>query len=506
MRYLPYVLSTLTIALLVQPSKAQEAADLFRYSNLSSQGTARSMGFGGALGSVGADFSTLSVNPAGIGMYHTSEMNITPSLKMNSATGDYLGTSSSENNAKFNFNNFGLILNHTNRGRRAQHENWKSYSFGFGFNRLADYNHTYSYRGVNRNSSITQAFEADANQYPGDTINPGYLAYLGYQSYLLSSPNPTTGHISTVVPFENGVQQTKYVSETGHMNEMVLSFGGNYKEQLMLGGTIGVPYVNYRREDYITEALAPGNAGNNYFSSLRYYETLQTTGSGVNLKLGAIYKITDEFRVGAAFHSPSWISMHDEYNNGVSSVILDANGAKVPVGTISNPTNTFDYTITTPWKGLLSATYLFNKMGFISVDYEYVDYASMRYTYEAQYTDAQYSVNQSIKDNYKGASNIRVGAEVKVAPSIMVRAGYGYYGNVYKNSSVDASRNDISLGVGYRFNHFYMDLAYVRSMYKDYDVPYSFNNSYVNNPVSSFPAAKLNYTLNNVALTFGLRF
>jgi Outer membrane protein transport protein (OMPP1/FadL/TodX) len=505
MRYLSYVLSTFTIALLVQPSKAQEAADLYRYSNLSSQGTARSMGFGGALGSVGADFSTLSVNPAGIGLYHTSEMNITPSLKMNSATGDYLSTSSSENNTKFNFNNFGLILNHTNRGRRAQHENWKSYSFGFGFNRLADYNHNYSYRGVNHNSSITQAFESYANQYPGDTSYSDNLAYLGYQSYLLTSPD-TNGRMSTVVPFANGVQQTKYVSESGHMNEVVFSFGGNYKEQLMLGGTIGVPYINYRREDYITEALAPGNAGNNYFSSLRYYETLQTTGSGVNLKLGAIYKITDEFRVGAAFHSPSWISMHDEFNNGVSSVILDANGAKVPVGPFNNTTNTFDYTITTPWKGLLSATYLFNKMGFISLDYEYVDYASMRYTYEANYTDAQYSVNQSIKDNYKGASNIRVGAEVKVAPAFMVRAGYGYYGNAYKNSSVDAARTDISLGLGYRVNHFYMDLAYVRSMYKDYEVPYSFDNSFVKSPVSSFPVAKLNYALNNVALTFGLKF
>src|ERR1017187_3397559 len=88
-------------------SPAQDVREAYNLSNLTVQGTARSMGFGNALGSVGGDFSSLSVNPAGIGIYRSSEISFTPSLKINSATGDYAGTTTSDNNTRFGINNFG---------------------------------------------------------------------------------------------------------------------------------------------------------------------------------------------------------------------------------------------------------------------------------------------------------------------------------------------------------------------------------------------------------------
>ncbi|MEI8279053.1 MAG: outer membrane protein transport protein [Bacteroidota bacterium] len=497
-RYFSLFLTAMSCGIALQAS-AQDASDAYRYSNLSTQGTARSMGFGSALGSIGGDFSTLSVNPAGLGMYHSSELTFTPSLKINSISGDYLGKSTADNNSQFNFNNFGLVLNKTAHGRRALRSKWKSTSLGFGFNRLADFNHTYAYSGTNNTSSASQVYEADANKY-NDTSTAGNLGYLGYQSFLLSLPD-SVGKVHSVVPFTQGITQLRSVTESGHLNEMTLSFGANYDEKLMLGGTIGIPYINYERDIVYTEALAAGNPGNNYFNSFTYTESLKTTGSGANLKLGAIYKINDYIRVGAAYHTPTYYNLHDDYNQGVTSVI---NNSSIP--TVSNPTNSFDYTLTTPWRGILSATGILGKYGFITADYEYVDYSSMKYHF-TDYPLEEYNANQEIKNTFKGASNFRIGGEGRINEHFMFRLGFGYYGNPYKTSTVDATRTDFSAGLGCRFNHFFADIAMVNSMYKNAEQPYNIDYQYIAEPsTAATPTAKLNYSLTNLALTIGMRF
>ncbi|MDD2323034.1 MAG: hypothetical protein PHT77_09410, partial [Bacteroidales bacterium] len=59
---------------------AQTAEDALRYSRITFGGTARSMAMAGAFGALGADFSTLSTNPAGIGVYNKSIVSFTPSV------------------------------------------------------------------------------------------------------------------------------------------------------------------------------------------------------------------------------------------------------------------------------------------------------------------------------------------------------------------------------------------------------------------------------------------
>src|SRR6185503_7314703 len=88
---------------------AQDVTDALRYSYLSPMGTARSAGFGNALGSIGGDFTSLSVNPAGIGVYRKSEFTFTPSFKINSTQSTYMGTTLSDNNVRFNVNNVGVV-------------------------------------------------------------------------------------------------------------------------------------------------------------------------------------------------------------------------------------------------------------------------------------------------------------------------------------------------------------------------------------------------------------
>jgi hypothetical protein len=491
-------------------ASAQDVAEAFNLSNLTVQGTARSMGFGNALGSIGADFSSLSVNPAGIGIYRSSELTFTPSLRVNTASSQYQGTTTLDNNTHFNINNFGIVLTSAPKGKRYDKHNWKAISFGFGMNRTADYNRTYSYSGVNRNSSVTQAFESDANAFDVSTINT--LGYIGWEGYLIDSIPGTHTQYKSVVPFQGGITQLKSLTEHGRVNEYVLSLGGNYREKLMLGATLGLTGINYESTSYYSEEIAPGNTAPNpqNFNSFSYQQALQVSGGGVNLKLGGIYKITDYLRVGAAFHTPTIYNVTDILNPLVNSFVNNQQ-TMLSVGNGALQQNQFDYSFASPWRGILSATFILKGVGFVTADYEYVGYNSMRYIYPESdgygysYQREEDLINQNIRNTYQSTSNFRVGAEALITKYFMVRAGFGYYGNAFKNGN--SERLDFSGGVGFHFRHFFTDLALVHSSYQQQAQPYSVDYNYVISGAPAIvPTATTDFGSNNIAWTVGLKF
>ncbi len=515
MRQLRFVFFPAIVAGCVATASAQDLTEAYGLSNLTVQGTARSMGFGNALGSVGGDFSSLSVNPAGLGVYRSSEFTFTPSLRINSTSSEYTNQTTADNNTHFNVNNFGMVFTRAPHGRHYDHRNWKAVSFAFGMNRTADFNNNYTYQGKNTTSSGSQVFESDANLDKADAGNAygSTLGAMGYQSYLLN--RNANGTYSSIVPFQGGVNQLKTVQQNGGVNEYLLSLGGNYKEKLMLGMTIGIPSINIQRNSTYSETLADGNTQANPggFNSFTYNENTNITGAGINAKIGAIYKVNDLFRIGAAFHSPTYYSISDMSTPSLSSN-ADSSGSYFYH-------NRFDYNLTTPWKGVLSATVLLDKIGFITADYEYVDYSSMRYEYPGGMDNngnslqlAQDAMNQQIKKTFQPASNFRLGAEGRLSKYFMIRAGFGYYGNAYTSygestatSFYSTERIDLSCGLGFRFNHFFTDLGYVHSMYQGYEQPYTIDYSGVNTGyAATVPTAKINYNVNNLALTVGMKF
>lgn len=491
-------LAVLAAAMAYIPSaQAQDAGDALRYSYISPTGTARSMGFGSALGSIGGDFTSLSVNPAGIGVYRKSEIMFTPSIKFNNVTGDYLNNSYQESNSRFNFNNLGVVFTSAARGKNYDRAAWKAVSFGIGVNRLADFNRNYSYGGLmqgsgNNYSSFAEIFAEDANIDPQGTADnsASTLGYLGYQSYLVDV-DPDDGSFYSIPNWETGLNQLKSVEGRGGINELVFSLGGNYKEKLMLGATVGVPFVNYSRDILFEERDASGNT-NNDFDNFQYRNNLQTSGVGVNIKLGAIFKPVDNFRLGVALHTPTWYALSDVETREVRAN-TEGFGGDV---TVSNAEQQFSYRLNSPWKGILSATALIGKVGFITADYEYVDYSASRFGFSNQFRSDESVRNQSIKNLYQSASNIRVGGEVRL-DNFALRAGYGYYGNPYEDKDRGFTRNDISAGIGFRGERMFLDLGFTHSMFDSKERPYLLSEPVV------VPTATLENRLNNVALTVG---
>jgi hypothetical protein len=496
---------------------AQDAVEALNLSNVGVQGTARSMGFGSTLGSIGGDFAALSVNPAGIGVYRMSELTFTPSMKFNTAESQYQGSASSASNSRFNINNFGIVLTSAPSGKRYDQRCWKAVSFAFGMNRVGDFNRDYTYQGKNMSSSMTQTFEADANFDTAGvkTYSPSNgLGYMGYQAYLI---DPTlSGRYTSVVPFGGGINQWKEAKQRGRITEYVISFGGNYKEKLLVGGTLGFTGFKYDYQSRYSEWLSEDNhsPNPNNFSSFRLEQNLSLNGSGINLNLGGIYKISDNFRIGAAFHTPTYYNIDDLYRPYMTSLV---NGGETILSVDNGfvQENAFKYTFVTPWRGVLSAAFVKKGLGFVTVDYEYIGYNSMRFYYPYGYDMAGYALSQEETDMnnylqslYKGASNLRVGVEALAGQYFMVRGGFGYFGSPYRNSPDYGYRMDFSGGIGFHFENFFTDLAYVRSIYTEQQTPYMISDyRYVmSGGAASPPVATIDFAINNIAWTVGLKF
>src|SRR5450759_3251778 len=123
---------------------AQEPVDALRYSWTTQSGTARNQAIGGASGSLGGEFSTLFINPAGLGFYKTNEFVLTPGYSLKNFSSTYKTNSESSNNNNFNLGASGLLISSPTPQRPI-----KSFTFAIGVNRIADFNKHIYYKGQN---------------------------------------------------------------------------------------------------------------------------------------------------------------------------------------------------------------------------------------------------------------------------------------------------------------------------------------------------------------------
>ncbi len=489
--------------------QAQDEFDALRYGHTQTFGTARGMAIGGALGSIGADFATLSVNPAGLGFYRKNDACISPQFTLNNNTSNYTGWVQNDRTNRFNLAGGGLVMNNTAVAAKAKRSNWKSVSYGIGFNRLANFTNEYSYSGNNNTSSFIEKYAEEYNRFGGLNSNSlnkvSFPAFGAYQTYLIDKDymGDSTKALS-YVPYSDGLRQSKRVIDRGGMNEMVFSVGGNYMDKVMLGATLGVTRISFERTSFMSEDDLSGRTDND-FKYVDLSERFSTEGTGINLKIGAIFKTSESFRFGLAFHTPTQLYLNDIYSMSMEShtdsLKLFSNPSANPVTTYNqDQPQYFEYRLTTPYRAIASATILFKQQGFITADVEYVDYNAMRYNFGYAFQNEANAVNMAIRNTFQGAANVRIGGEFKVN-QMAFRGGFNYMGSPYNNAQSKGDRYIISLGTGYRTDTWYMDMTYAHSVQDVYETPYVLSR------LGGSPApALLNFRAHQVVLTLGTRF
>ena len=486
---------------------AQSISDALRFSQIESASTARMAGIGGGMSALGGEFSVVNVNPAGLAIYRSSEFSITPSFDLRTSTGTLGGRndSQSENASAFNFSNVGIVLNSKPRGK------WRTSNFAIGYNRIADFKETFNFEGQSSGSMADQFLELatgpDGLGIPAQQLDD-FLAGPAFDAFAIGDFLDDDDNLRYFNDFEEAepgaeVQRLQNLERQGSISELSLSLAGNYRNKFLIGGTLGIPLLSYTQSrEYEEFDPGTGTEGNiPFFESLQFTDTLSTSGVGVNFKMGMIYWPTPKIRIGAAVHSPTFYKLTDYYDTSIDYTYTELNQVISGRGLPAEPRN-IDYGFRTPWRFIGSGGLVIPKVGLLSAEVEYVNYAGSTYNLDKDGnsvfdTDRGDVANAEINNELQSALNVRVGAEYMIE-RFLVRAGYNWLGNAY--TARDAARSRISLGGGFRAENYYLDLAYVRGITESEYSPYNLRDNSAEQLVSRELAS------NRILFTFGYRF
>ncbi len=546
---------TIAAAMTAVTISAQSALDAYSLSQTDMRGTAHFMSMAGAFTALGGDISTLNQNPAGIGVYRSSDISATIDVTASS----YKSLTGSQSHTDFNFNNIGYVGAFSLGPRSAlSYFNW-----GFSYSRVASFDRRYSGGWGQLGTSLSN-YVADYMTYDGytpgeltafrDGYNPysqTYAPWLGilmYNTYGINTPtaDQDAADYYGLYDYGNSTGTAQYeIEEKGYVDEYSINFGGNILNTVYWGIGFGITDLQFRQYTYYGEAIdnaaVPSADGNGIDAGTASYglnNWRHIYGNGFNLKLGVIVKPVNELRIGLAVHTPTWYNLTYE---GLGAVGYDYTSPSYPQGTsissagvddYSNFTDygyldVFDWKLRSPWRLLAGVTGVIANRAIVSVDYEYRAFPSM--TVKDGSGHSQKAINGDIKNYYEASNTLRIGVEYRLARSWSLRAGYSYESSPVKETAMDGdeiiytsgaddtctqpaftldrSTQLVTCGLGYNYKSFYADLAYVhryrRSKYQAFT---NYEENLSPGTIVTAPSDKLTLNDNSFVLTLGVRF
>ena len=459
---------------------AQNISDALRYSENEIQGTARFRALSGAFGALGGDMSAVSINPAGSAVFNSSHASISLISSDKNNDVSYFNGFDSSSNSAIDLNQAGIAIVLRSKN---QDSNWNKIVFGFAYDKTNNFEDEWYAFGNNTNS-IDSYFLANAqglrldeiSRFDGETYSEAYSdigstygytnqqAFLGYESFIIEAENNTddnTDYFSNIVG--NSFEQDYAYTSTGYNGKFSFNFATQYNDNLYLGINLNSHFIDFERG---TRFLETNNETGAVINEVYFENALSTTGNGFSFQLGGIAKLSDEFRLGLSYASPTWYRIEDEstqYIEAYSDDGIPLSDGSTFTSAVINPNivNIFsEYKLQTPAKFTGSLAYIFGKKGLISFDYSRKDYSKIKFK---PTSDSYFSYqNDIISDNLKSTSTYRIGGEYK-HKQFSFRAGYRMQESPYENESTIGDLTGYSLGLGYNFGNTKLDLTFDNS-------------------------------------------
>lgn len=408
---------------------AQTSFDAVKLSDESLNGTSRYISMGGAMSALGNDASVIERNPAGIGTFHKSDLNMSTSFwggrismdnpAMVNGISYFSGTNKSD--IHMTVDNMSLVLS-------GYDGSDFSANFGFAYRRTNDIDRTLTY--------FDNFNDAD-----------GYSVSRDYKD-----------------------------AQRNKVNNYDLNFSVNSNDILYMGLTFGLVRTDTWSEGYFYDYYAKG-AHPSYPNGADYTavdKMNNSLGSGWNIGMGIISRPVPSLRLGAAFKSPTY------YNQDLTYVdYLYAKEGNEESGLKFEQTTTYNYV--SPWTINLSAGLTVQNTA-IGVEYSqyYADRSNLKIGHNR--LESQGSID------FSNAYDFRIGIEQNI-DKVSLRAGFNtkesqlsYTANTYLNDTdfnmkrydfqTDRSgtRDDLTLGIGYCSapdrdgGQFYIDGAFVHTI------------------------------------------
>ena len=472
------------------PMTAQETYENARLMEQDLNGTARYVGMGGAMEALGADISTISSNPAGIGLFRSS--NISGSFGVVSqAEGKDYRTGDKTN---FSFDQLGFVYS-----TRTSRSSFVNVAFNYHKDRNFDYilsaANAHDGRSSQNNLSFIKGIgenDPDGASYFNFENGKGRhwwtseLDNVYYNSYIVDKYGSPYCDVASDYVMNR--------ANTGYIGVYDFNLSGNINNRLYLGLTVGLHDVHYKGvSDYQENIIdADGMPSGNLIVS----DEREVTGMGYDVKAGLIVRPFEEsaFRIGASVSTPTFYKLTTRNHTYLTN--------NTPFTESYNPryvaNDSYEFKLYTPWKFGLSMGHTVGTNLALGASFEYADYGTtdtrnITGTYYDEWTNS-YSddsesdkiMNTHTKETLKGVSTLKLGAEFKPTKEISLRAGYNYVSPMYKtdgfkNGFLDSygsncssatdwvnwkDTNRLTLGFGYRHNNFAIDLAYQYSSRK----------------------------------------
>ena len=462
------------------PAAAQDTYESSRLLGGDLNGTARYVGMGGAMEALGADISTISTNPAGIGLFRHSTASLSFGFVSQADANEFDGLGKTN----MSFDQAGFVYS-------AKVGYSSIINVGFNYHKSRNFDQILSAANSLRNCSQNGlTYEKAANDIYQLDFNKDneVIGWEGdYRSYSFNEADYMNANVLLFDPDDEYFYwhaADAYNFDRAHRGWIAdydFNLSGNYNDRFYWGVTIGVKDVNYKGYSEYAEKLVDSEGAAN--GSVAYGDERKINGTGFDIKAGVIVRPLEEspFRIGAYVHTPTWYKL----TSSNSTVLLNNS----PYGAWNNGKSqqSYDFSYYTPWKFGLSLGTTVGTQLALGAGYEFSDWSASQnriidgYDY---YDNAQTSKDAAMKQNtersLKGVSTIKLGAEYKPVPEVALRLGYNYVSGGYKmdgvrDQSVDspgvmyASTTDyvnwkdtqrLTCGVGFKVGKMNIDLAY----------------------------------------------
>ncbi len=502
--------------------------DANRWMGSDLNGTARFVGMGGAMGALGGDISTMGTNPAGIGIYRSNDAMVSFGF-VNTGTKDAGGAKVD----KFfgSFDNAGVVIS-----SKIGHATALRYvNFGFNYHRRKSFDRNMLMNGVFESSQTEymagilggseQPLGLDAVQEKGAYENPTlpWIGLLGFDggvvkpmfkdaegNFTSEGKGTFAGYFPYYEPGDKVAQQYT-ARERGGIHSYDFNVAFNFYDRFYLGATVGAYNVDYDRTSLYKEDFTGKDT--KYYGGYDLGNEYWVDGSGIDFKLGFIWRPIESssFRIGAAIHTPTFFSLTEHNHAYINSELGDEKPLSAEVvDRNGNPMDgEYKYSLVTPWKFNVNMGYTIGSVAALGFEYEYQNYSTAKLKDEG----VTLAETEDIKSMMKAVHTIRVGAEFKLAPEFAFRVGYNHITPSMKSDAFKwipdnsirtdteyanpGATDNYTLGLGYRGEFFYVDMAYQYNTYKEEF--YAFDSVYLN-------GTSIRNNNHKVLLTVGMRF
>lgn len=470
--------------LTAMPAAAQDTYESARLLGSDLNGTARYVGMGGAMDALGADISTMSTNPAGIGVFRHSTVSTSFGLVSQADANKFDGLGKTN----MSFDQIGFV--YSSRVGSASYVN-----VGFNYHKSRNFDQILS--AANALSSCSQNaltfYKADRGIYEFDENEAGDIigwegdrrswafSQADYMNVNALMADPVDG----MIYYNNARAYSFDRAHRGWIANFDFNLSGNVNDRFYWGLTIGVKSVKYKGYSEYGETLvdAEGDCGSVVVGDSRKIE-----GSGFDVKAGVIFLPVEDspFRIGATISTPTF---YDLTSSNDSYLLNNSQYGSWDEGYSSE---SYDFKFYTPLKFGLSLGHTIGNKVALGLGYEYSDWGASKNRvndgshydwwsdqyYNDSHTDGP--MKQNTERSLTGQHLVKAGVEIKPVPEFAVRLGYNYLSSPYnedgyRNALLDSpgvaysSTTDyvnwkdthrFTCGVGVKTGGFNVDLAY----------------------------------------------